>query len=68
MFMFAFIEYVIIHKSLSSNFLQHCIGNGWSIPVVEHMLGKLKDLFPDDMMKEYDGYTYKYPWEPYLSM
>lgn len=44
---------------------KHLIGNGWSIPVVEHLLGKLRDLFDDDHLVTYEGYDYNFPWAPY---
>lgn len=47
---------------------KHLIGNGWSIPVVEHLLGKLRDLFAEDVLLPYHGYDKSHPWEPYLSM
>jgi hypothetical protein len=47
---------------------KHLIGNGWSIPVVEHLLGKLKDLFAEDALVSYQGYDINHPWEPYQSM
>jgi len=47
---------------------KHLVGNGWSIPVVEHMLAQLRDLFADDMLSPYPKYTYTHPWEPYKSL
>lgn len=47
---------------------KHLIGNGWSIPVVEHLLGKLRELFAEDVLVTYRGYDKSYPWEPYLSI
>jgi hypothetical protein len=47
---------------------KHLIGNGWSIPVVEHLLGKLRDLFAEDALITYQGYDTNHPWEPYQSM
>lgn len=49
-------------------YCKHLIGNGWSIPVVEHLLGGLADLFADDVLRTYGKYTYQHPWEPYSSM
>jgi hypothetical protein len=36
---------------------KHIIGNGWSIPVAEFLLGKLVDLFAGDALKTYDDYS-----------
>jgi len=49
-------------------YCKHLVGNGWSIPVVEHMLAQLRDLFADDMLSPYPKYTYTHPWEPYKSL
>jgi hypothetical protein len=49
-------------------YCKHLIGNGWSIPVVEHLLGNLKGLFAEDALMTYEGYTDAHPWEPYLSL
>ena len=50
-------------------YCKHLIGNGWSIPVVEHLLEGLKDLFADDViLPTYSKYTNPHPWEPYLSL
>lgn len=47
---------------------KHLIGNGWSIPVVEHLLEPLRGLFHDDsFLQTYDDYDYDFPWEPYIS-
>lgn len=43
---------------------KHLIGNGWSIPVVEHLLGKLRDIFDEESLVMYEGYEYKFPWAP----
>jgi hypothetical protein len=48
-------------------YCKHLIGNGWSIPVVEHLLGKLPEIFDANCMKQYEGYEYVFPWEPYKS-
>jgi len=42
---------------------KHLLGNGWSIPVIEHILQKLKDKSIKTEM--YDGYDYNFPWPPY---
>lgn len=47
---------------------KHLIGNGWSIPVAEHLLRNLTTLFADDVLTTYDSYGYRFPWEPYLSL
>jgi hypothetical protein len=49
-------------------YCKHLLGNGWSIPVIEHLLGRLPSLFDNNALKRYDGYTYNFPWEPYASM
>jgi hypothetical protein len=49
-------------------YCKHLVGNGWSVPVVEHILAQLKDLFADDVLLPYDKYTYSHPWEPYKSL
>ena len=47
---------------------KHLVGNGWSIPVVEHLLEPLRGLFHDDsFLQIYDNYDYNFPWEPYTS-
>lgn len=53
---------------LKDQYCKHLIGNGWSIPVVEHLLLSLRDLFDKDALKTYNRYNEKHPWEPYLSM
>lgn len=53
---------------IADEYCKHLIGNGWSIPVVEHLLGKLRDLFADDALISYQGYDTNHPWEPYQSM
>lgn len=47
-------------------YCKHLIGNGWSIPVIEYLLGSLKELFADDALVTYDKYGDPYPW-PYIS-
>ena len=49
-------------------YCKHLVGYGWSIPVVEHILAQLRDLFADDMLSPYTKYTYTHPWEPYKSL
>ena len=49
-------------------YCKHLIGNGWSIPVVEHLLGNLREMFAEDALVSYQGYDTKHPWEPYQSM
>ena len=45
-------------------YCKHLIGNGWSIPVAEYILGSMTDLFTDDVvMPSYDKYDYHYSWE-----
>jgi hypothetical protein len=48
---------------------KHLIGNGWTIPVVEHLLEPLRGLFVNDsFLQSYDKkYKYEFPWEPYTS-
>jgi len=49
-------------------YCKHLIGNGWSIPVVEHLLQPLQDLFESEsFFQQYYGYDYNFPWEPYVS-
>jgi hypothetical protein len=49
-------------------YCKHLIGNGWSIPVVEHLLQPLQDLFESESsFQTYEGYDYDYPWEPYAN-
>lgn len=47
-------------------YCKHLIGNGWSIPVVEYLLGSLTELFAGDVLLTYDKYNPPYPW-PYIS-
>ena len=35
--------------------------------LIEALLEGLVDLFPSDLLQSYDGCTYSFPWEPYLS-
>ncbi len=49
-------------------YCKHLIGNGWSIPVVEHLLGNLREMFAEDALVSYQGYDTKHPWEPYQSI
>jgi len=43
---------------------KHLIGNGWSIPVVEHLLDRLRDLFQDNScLRTYKNYDYDFAWE-----
>lgn len=51
----------------AEQYCKHLIGNGWSIPVVEHLLGKLPELFDQSSLVQYDGYDYQFPWAPYSS-
>jgi len=51
---------------MEGQYCKHLIGNGWSIPVVEYLLGSLRDLFAGDALVTYDKYDYPYPW-PYIS-
>jgi len=44
-------------------YCKHLLGNGWSIPVIEHVLKKLKDKSRNTQV--YDGYEYDFPWPPY---
>jgi hypothetical protein len=46
-------------------YCKHLLGNGWSIPVVEYILGGLKDLCDET---SFEGYDYNYPWPPYNSL
>lgn len=41
-------------------YAKHLLGNSFSIPVVEFLLSKLKDLFGH---RKYEGFEYKYCWE-----
>jgi len=48
-------------------YCKHLIGNGWSIPVVEHLLQPLRDIFESEsFFQTYEGYDYDFPWEPYV--
>ena len=42
------------------DYAKHLLGNSFSIPVVEHLLTNLQDLFAT---RDYDGYNYHYRWE-----
>lgn len=48
-------------------YCKHLIGMGYNICVIEALLEGLVDLFPSDLLQSYDGCTYSFPWEPYLS-
>jgi hypothetical protein len=48
-------------------YCKHLVGNGWSIPVVEHLMSKLRDLFDEGSLVTYDEYDYVFPWAPYNS-
>lgn len=57
-------------KSLSfyneKEYCKRLIGNGWSIPVVEHLMKPLQKLFSSEsLLEDYEGYDYKFPWPPY---
>mmetsp|Transcript_4758 Transcript_4758/g.10215 ORF Transcript_4758/g.10215 Transcript_4758/m.10215 type:complete len:375 (+) Transcript_4758:131-1255(+) len=47
-------------------YCKHLIGNGWSIPVIEYLLGSLPELFSSDALVMYDKYNTPYPW-PYIT-
>ncbi len=58
-------------------YCKHILGNGWSIPIVEYILGGVEDEMNGtlgglkDLCKEtntYEGYEYNYPWAPYNSL
>lgn len=49
------------------SYCKHLLGNGWSLPVVEHLLEPLQELFDKEDLKTYPLYDYSYPWEPYAS-
>lgn len=49
------------------SYCKHLLGNGWSLPVVEHLLEPLQDLFDKEDLQTYTLYDYSYPWEPYAS-
>lgn len=53
---------------MQDQYCKHLVGNAWSIPVVEHLLGRLVELFDNNVLSTYDGYADPHPWEPYLSM
>ena len=46
----------------SSEYAKHLIGNAFSIPVMEHLLKPLTQLFAS---KQHEGYSYPYPWPPH---
>jgi hypothetical protein len=51
--------------STKKSICKHLIGNGWSIPVVEFLLGKLCDVFDEGSQNiSYEEYEYKYSWAP----
>ena len=41
-------------------YCKRLLGNSYSIPVVEHLLRPVKDLF---LQQEYDDAVYSFPWE-----
>ena len=43
-------------------YCKHLIGNGWSIPVVEHILSGLRNICEERL---YDGCDYDFPWPPH---
>lgn len=48
------------------SYCKHLLGNAWSLPVMEHLLEPLRDLFErEDDLETYPLYDYSYPWEPY---
>jgi hypothetical protein len=49
------------------SYSKHLLGNGWSLPVVEHLLEPLQELFDKEDLKTYPLCNYNYPWEPYAS-
>jgi hypothetical protein len=49
------------------SYCKHLLGNAWSLPVVEHLLEPLQDLFEKEDLETYEHYDYSYPWEPYAS-
>jgi len=48
------------------SYSKHLLGNGWSIPVVEFLLEKVKDVC--QTTQSYQRYSYHFPWQPYSSM
>lgn len=44
----------------AEDYSKHLLGNSFSIPVVEYLLTRLREVFAS---REYDGYDYKYRWE-----
>mmetsp|Transcript_40219 Transcript_40219/g.84473 ORF Transcript_40219/g.84473 Transcript_40219/m.84473 type:complete len:292 (-) Transcript_40219:62-937(-) len=46
------------------DYCKRLLGNSYSIPVVEHLLRPLKDLF---LQREYDNADYKFVWEQTIS-
>ena len=46
-------------------YCKHLLGNGWSLPVVEYILGGLEQIC--DKRRDYEGYDYNYPWMPHKS-
>ena len=50
-------------------YAKRLIGNGWSLPVVEHILEPLRDLYRDEKILKPcgDRWTYSYRWAPYLT-
>lgn len=48
-------------------YCKHLIGMGYNICVIEALLEGLVSLFPSDLLQSFEGCTYSFPWEPYLS-
>lgn len=46
----------------AERYAKRLVGNSFSIPVVMKLLEPLGDLFPH---KEYEGYSYVFPWKPH---
>ena len=46
-------------------YCKHLLGNGWSIPVVQHILEPLKEIILDGKAIVYEGFQYNFPWAPY---
>ena len=44
-------------------YCKRLIGNGWSIPVIEYILGSLKEICEEDW--SHQEYNYRYQWRPY---
>ena len=46
----------------ADGYAKHLLGNAFSIPVVEHLLRPLKQLYAE---REYEAFMYDFPWPPH---